>query len=110
MGNDSPKLGFGLWTHPVASTMLELVTLALGLVIYVALRSKRHPVRPVRLSILVLLLLGTYFASNYGPPPPDMITLGISVIAIVLIAGLLAAWADQRAAPEELQTRHLSNR
>jgi hypothetical protein len=110
LGNDSPKLGFGLWRHPIATMLVELATLGLGVAVYVALRSKRYPVRPVRLAVLLLLLLSTYFASVYGPLPPNMSTVGISAILIILLAGLLAAWVDRRRTPEELQAQHLGER
>jgi hypothetical protein len=110
LGNDSAKLGLGLWRHPIATMLVELATLGVGVAVYVALRSKRHPVRPVRLAVLVLLLLATYFGSSYGPLPPNISTVGISVIGIILLAGLLAAWTDRRATTEELQAQHLSER
>jgi hypothetical protein len=108
MGNDSPKLGLGLWNHPVATMVAELLVFGLGLAVYVALGSKRHRVRPGRLAVLVVVLLGAYFASLYGPPPPNMTTVGVSVIVLVLVAAALAAWADRRTSPEELEAQHLT--
>ena len=35
MGNDSPKLGLGLWNHPVATLVAELLVFGLGLALYV---------------------------------------------------------------------------
>ena len=109
-GNDSPKLGLGLWNHPAATTAAELAFLAIGLAIYVALRSHRHPVRPFRVVILVLLLTATYFASRYGPLPPSMTAVAVSDIVLVLAVAALAAWADRRATPAELGKQRLSTR
>ena len=78
-GNDSPKLGLGLWNHPVATMVAELLVFGLGLAVYLALRSKRYPVRAGRLAMLVIVLLGTYFASIYGPLPPNMTAVAVSV-------------------------------
>ena len=108
MGNDSPKLGLGLWNHPVATMVAELLVFGLGLAVYAALGSKRHRVRPGRLAVLVVVLLGTYFASAYGPPPPNMTTVGVSVIVLVLVAAALAGWADRRTSPRELEAQHLT--
>jgi hypothetical protein len=108
MGNDSSKLGLGLWNHPVATMVAELLVFGLGLALYVALGSKRRRVRPGRLAVLVVVLLGAYFASVYGPPPPNMATVGVSAIVIVLLAGALAAWADRRTSPKELEAQHLT--
>jgi hypothetical protein len=110
MGNNSPKLGLGLWNHPVATMVAELLVLGLGLAVYVGLRSKRHPVRGVRLAVLVVLLLGGYFGTSSGPPPSNMTIVGLSVIVLLLVLALLAAWADRRASPEELEARHLATR
>jgi hypothetical protein len=110
LGNDSPKLGLGLWNHPTAAMVAELVVFGLGLAVYVAFRSKRHPLRAARLAVLVIVLLGTYFASVYGPIPTSMTTVGVSVIGIVLGLAALAAWADRSASPEELGARQLERR
>jgi hypothetical protein len=110
MGNDSLKLGLGLWNHPVAAMVAELGVFGLGLVVYAALRSKRYPVRAGRLAVLVIVLLGTYFASVYGPTPTSMKTVGVSVIGLVLVVAALAAWADRRASPEEIDTQHTQRR
>jgi hypothetical protein len=107
-GNDSAKLGLGLWNHPVATMVAELLVFGLGLAVYLALRSKRHPVRAGRLAILVIVLLGTYFASVYGPLPPNMTAVAVSDIGFILVVAALAAWADRRASTEELEAQHLT--
>jgi hypothetical protein len=101
-GNDSTKLGFGLWQHPGASIALEALVLAAGLAVYLARRSRRHPVRPMRLGVVVLLLVGTYAASILGPPPPSVTAIGLGDVGFLLLMGLLAAWADRAATPAEL--------
>jgi hypothetical protein len=109
-GNDSPKLGLGLWNNPAVTMGAELLVFAAGLAIYVRYRSHRHPVRPLRLALLVFLLLATYFASQYGPLPPSMRTVASSDIIFVLAAAAVAAWADGRATPQELAAHRLSPR
>jgi hypothetical protein len=109
-GQDSPKLGLGLWNYPTATTLAELLVLAAGLAIYIGFRSQRHPIRLPRLALVVLLLVGTYLASRYGPLPPNMATVAVSDIAFLVIIAALAAWADRRATPEELEARRMSSR
>jgi hypothetical protein len=106
MGNDSPKLGLGLWNHLAATMVAELLVFGLGLALYVTLRSKRHPVRVGRLAVLVVVLIGTYFASVYGPLPPNMTTVALSDIVFILGVAALAAWADRRASSDELDAHH----
>ena len=104
-GNDSPKLGLGLWNYPLAARAMELVFLGLGLTVYVALRSHRHPVRPVRLSLLILVLVGTYLASEYGPPPRNVTIIAVSDMLLLLTVAALATWADRWATPAEVERR-----
>ena len=101
-GNDSLKLGLGIWNHLGVSVGLELLVLAAGVAVYVARRSRRHPVRPVRLAVVLVLLVGTYVASLVGPPPPSMAVVGASDIVFMLAIGALAAWADRAPTPAEL--------
>jgi hypothetical protein len=109
-GNQSPKLGLGLWNYPVASMAVELLVLLAGVVLYVRIRSHRHPVRMVRLVVVLFLLVGTYLASRYGPLPPDMTVVALADIMFILGAAGIAAWADRRATPEELAARKFSPR
>jgi hypothetical protein len=107
-GNDSPKLGLGLWNNPTATVVAELLVFGIGLSIYVALKSHRHPVRAGRLTVLVLALLGTFLANLYGPPPPNMTAVAVSAIVLFLVVAALGAWADRRATPQELEAQRLS--
>jgi hypothetical protein len=109
-GNDSPKIGLGLWNHPAATVAAELLTLALGVAVYIAFRSHRHPVRPIRLAFVLLVLIGSYLASQYGPLPSSIGAVGAGAILMIIVMAALAAWADRRATPEELAKRNLSPR
>ncbi|HET6576802.1 MAG TPA: hypothetical protein VFG66_00665 [Gemmatimonadales bacterium] len=101
-GNDSAKVGLGLWRHLGLSVGVELIVLALGIAVYVARRSRRHPVRPMRLAFVVLLLLATYVASLLAPSPPSIPAVAVADIVFILVLGLLAGWADRAATPAEL--------
>jgi hypothetical protein len=101
-GNSSSKLGLGLWRHLGISVALELLLLAAGVALYVRGRSRRHPVRPVRLAVVVLLLVGMYAASLLGPPPPSVMAIGLGDIGFLLFMGLAGAWADRPASAAEL--------
>ncbi|HEU5041096.1 MAG TPA: hypothetical protein VFT84_09765 [Gemmatimonadales bacterium] len=100
-GDGTRRLGLGLWQHRGATLALELFTLAVGLAVYVVFRSRRHPVRAGRLAGLVVVLVGIYLASVFGPPPPDVTTLAIADIVGLLLLALFAGWVDRRATPAE---------
>ncbi len=109
-GQDSLKLGFGLWAHPTVAMIVELLSLAAGLAVYVAMRSRRHPVRPLRLVLVVSLLLAVYLASELGPPPPSVTAVALGDIGFILAIAGLGAWADRRISPAELAAAGLSQR
>lgn len=101
-GNDSTKVGLGLWRHFGLGVTADLLVLALGAVVYVAMRSRRHPVRPWRLALVLLLPVGAYLASLFGPLPPSMTAVGLSMVVFVPLMSALAAWADRAATPAEM--------
>jgi hypothetical protein len=94
-GNDSPKLGLGLWTHLGLSVALELLLLAAGVVVYVTIRARRVRVRPARLGVVLVLLLGVYAAALLGPPPPSVTAIAVGDIVFILLMAALGAWADR---------------
>jgi hypothetical protein len=110
LGNDSPKLGLGIWNYPVATMLLELFVLAVGLTVYAVFRSHRHPLRLGRLTLVLLVLLGTYLGSQFGPLPSSMTVVAVSDIVFLLAVAWLAAWADRRASVEEVAAHRASPR
>jgi hypothetical protein len=101
-GQDSLKVGLGLWNNPTATLLLELATLAAGVAVYAAFRSRRHPVRPGRLAGLVLVLVAIYLLSFFGPPPPSVTAIAVTDIIGLLLLAWFAAWTDRRPTPAEL--------
>jgi len=109
-GQDSTRLGLGLWNHPTATLLLEIGTLAAGVAVYAAFRSRRHPVRAGRLAGLVLVLVALYLGSLFGPPPPSVTAIAVTdIIGLLLLAGF-AAWVDRRVTPAELAAAGLPAR
>jgi hypothetical protein len=109
-GNASTKLGLGLWNNPTATLAAEALVFGAGLALYLVRGSHRHPVRTGRILVVVVLLVGTYLASLYGPTPPNMTVVAVSDIVLILAMGMLAGWADRRASAEELAARGFSHR
>ena len=52
--------------------------------------------------MVLVPLVGVYRASFWGPPPPSIPAIGVSVVILLLLAGPLGAWADRAATPAEL--------
>jgi len=109
-GNDSTKLGLGLWNDPAATLVAEALVFGAGLAFYMARGSNRHPVRRGRILTVLLLLIVTYLASVYGLLPPSMTAVAISDIVFIIAMAALAGWADRRASSAELEARGLSHK
>jgi hypothetical protein len=101
-GEGTPALGLGLWRSVGATVAAELLVLGVGIAVYVAWRSRRHRVRPGRLTGLVVVLVALYLASLFGPPPPDVATIAVADIAGLLLLAAFAAWVDRRTERGEL--------
>jgi hypothetical protein len=109
-GQDSRKLGLGLWNNPTATLLLELATLAAGVAVYIGFRSRRHPVRPGRLASLLLVLVAVYLVSLFGPPPPSVTAIAVADIIGLLLLAAFAAWTDQSATPADPASARLPAR
>ena len=101
-GQDSSKVGLGLWNNPAATVLVELGALAAGVAVYVAFRSRRHPVRPGRLAGLLLVLVAVYLVNLFGPPPPSVTAIAVADIVGLLLLAAFAAWAARSATPAAL--------
>jgi hypothetical protein len=96
-GNASARLGFGLWRSVPLTIGVELVLLAIGVALYATRHSRKHPVRPVRLAIVLIVLLAAYLSSFLGTPPANIRIIGIVAALSGLIMALLGWWADRPA-------------
>lgn len=94
-GNDSLKVGLGLWDHIGATYALEYGLLAVGVWIYVGTKTKRHPLRTARLAILIGLLLAFSVVNLWVPPPNNMTLIGASAIVMYLGIAWLGSWVDR---------------
>ena len=94
-GNDSPKIGLGLWNHRNLSSAAELAVLGLGFCIYwrglAATTTKRTAVI-VFAAILVVLTLATPFM----PPPASDRAFAWQALFLYFALAAAAAWVDRR--------------
>jgi hypothetical protein len=94
-GNQTTKLGLGLWQHRELSLAAELVALWAGALIWLRAPSgvgQRRGTALVLLGVLTVVLLTTPFM----PVPPSAAAFAVqALVAYVGIAGV-AAWVDWR--------------
>jgi hypothetical protein len=98
LGNDSMKIGLGLWQHRNVALAAELVTLGLGLWIW------RHattlkPWGRTRMLAFAALLFAIAVATPFLPPPRDGTAFAWQALAGYVVLAVLAGWLDRGATP-----------
>ena len=87
-----PYVGLGLWYSVTATLVVELSMFAAGLALYV--RGGFAGARRISFWLLIGLLIVTYFAASFGPPPPDVNTLAWSALTMWILVPWMK-WADR---------------
>jgi hypothetical protein len=87
LGDDSLKLGFGLWNHWPWAVALEVVTLIGGWAVWIAWRGRNDRPREREMVFLLALVLFT-IATPFLPAPSSPDAFGVQ--ALVFYAGLAA--------------------
>ena len=95
LGNDSLKVGFGLWRSVPATIAVELGTFLAGLIVLLWRPSRKHAPRPLRLCLVAAILAALFFASLFGPPPASMKTVLVTGLIGAPVTLWLAWWADR---------------
>jgi membrane-bound metal-dependent hydrolase YbcI (DUF457 family) len=96
-GNDSTKIGLGLWRHRELSLLAELIALWAGALFWLRASGgtgRRRGTTLVFLGILTAVLLSTPFM----PPPSGPVGFAIFALAAYVGLAVLAAWVDRRRA------------
>ncbi len=110
VGNDSTKVGLGLWDNPAATYVIEFGLLAVGVWIYVHTKTKRHPLQAARLALLIGLLVALTAVNVWLPPPDNMKVIGASAIGMYLGIAWLGAWIDRDAPHDSSNESHARKR
>ena len=95
LGNDSPKIGLGLWRHRDLSLAAELIALGIGFWIY---WRGTHGSGSARVGPLLFatVLVALTIATPFFPAPPSGEAFALQALASYVVLALLAAWADRR--------------
>jgi hypothetical protein len=95
-GDDSTKVGLGLWDQPAIALPLELGFLALGAWLYT--RSVTSTGRGKRLIWgLFGLLVIVQLISQFGPPPTSPEAFAVTALVAYVVLAALAGWVERRA-------------
>ncbi|MEO8226734.1 MAG: hypothetical protein ABI637_04840 [Gemmatimonadota bacterium] len=104
--SDATKVGLGLWNSVPLTLLVEIAVLGAGAAVYALRGSRRHPVRPARFALVLVVLMAVLFASTFGPPPSSMHVVAYGASGFGLAMALLARWADRPAPDAPAEHRH----
>lgn len=88
------QLGFSLWNSPFATYAGEFGILALGLILYFKSRPALTRGKAIAFWSFIFFIVFGYFASIFGPPPPDAMALAWGGVSMWLMIPW-AWWADR---------------
>ena len=94
-GDDTRKIGLGLWNSIPLTFTVELALLGVGLALYLTGGSRKHPVRRAWAVGFTAVLATLYVATTLGPPPPSVSAVGIGAIVTLLALAAIGGWIDR---------------
>lgn len=103
LGNNSLKVGLGLWYSVPATIIVELGMLVAGVWIYVRSTRAKSPKGNYTLIGLLAFFLLIYVSNLLGPPPSDVTVLAIAANMMWLIV-LWAWWVDRNRVSVQVAT------
>jgi hypothetical protein len=98
-GNQSTKIGLGLWHHRELSLLAELIAFGAGALLWLRMPAgvaRRRGTAFVFLAVLTLVLLSTPFM----PPPSSPAGFAIFALVAYVVLAAVAAWVDRRVSPQ----------
>jgi hypothetical protein len=101
IGDDSTKLGLGLWNHWRWALALEIVTLLAGWALWMWRRGPRDRPRPREIVFLVVLV-GLAFATPFMPAPGSAASFGVQALISYGVLAALAQLTDPTRSKEGL--------
>jgi hypothetical protein len=90
----SPRFGFTLWNSRAGTLATELLLFGAGIWVYLRSTRARDRIGKYGFWVLVALLLVFYIGGSFGPPPPNVETVGWGSIIGGLVIIALAYWVD----------------
>jgi LexA-binding, inner membrane-associated putative hydrolase len=95
----SPRLGLGLWNSIAGTMIVEIAMLAASLALYISATRARARIGRYAFAAFVLLLLASYIADRFSPPPASMSEIAWTGLITSPILILWAWWFDHHRVP-----------
>ncbi len=96
LGDNSPKLGFGLWNNALITFILEAVLLIVGVWLYLRGTKARTVTGKYGMMIFATVLIVLNFFNIFGPPPENLNFLAIFSLVLYFAFGSIAFWLDRK--------------
>jgi heme A synthase len=96
LGNDSPKLGLGIWNNALITLSLETALLLAGAWVYLQGSRPTSAIGKFGIPLLVLFMIAANVYNIYGPPPANPVALAATSLMIYLTFGAIAFWLDRK--------------
>jgi hypothetical protein len=94
-GAGSPKIGLGLWNHPLASICAELAVFLVGGVIYLRASRPTSWGFNVATAVFGAVLVALLFATPFQPDPPSDRAFAIRALVVYSILAVAAGLIDR---------------
>jgi hypothetical protein len=88
-------VGLGLWRSVTATLIVEGAMFAAGVALYLAATRARDPIGAWAFWGLVALLLASYVAAAFGPPPPNFLAIALADIVGTAVAVIWGYWVER---------------
>jgi hypothetical protein len=98
-GAGSPKIGLGLWNHPIAATAAELAVLFAGGLIYLRTTRPRGRGAAVWTVAFGFVLVAATVATPLMPDPPSGRAFAVQALTFYALLALAARAVDSRREP-----------
>ena len=100
---NSPTLGFSLWNSLAGTMIVEPGLLFIGFALYRSATFSVSSSGKYGLTLMVLILMVFFIGNIFGPPPPDMISVAVTMTIGQLALVALAFWVDRN----RIANRHI---
>ena len=95
-GDDSYKLGLGLWNYVISSSLIEILILVAGLWLYLKSTKGITFGGEYGMIIFSVFLIVMLMTSLFIPPPPDIMGLAIFGLVYQLMMVGVVSWLDRK--------------
>lgn len=93
-----PKVGLGLWNHPIAEIAIESAIFAIGILIYRDTTRPLDRIGSLFFWLFVIVLAALYIFGASGKPPANVKQLAWGALAIEWLLPIWAWWFDRHRA------------